>query len=142
MSFNWENFGISAGSKVDHQIISTIQENLGFIFPESYIDLVKFSDCASPEIASFNYDDDETSISEFFEFSDEVRPYTISWYLRPDRYPFLTKGYVPIARDAGDFLICLNFNKVPASIEIIDPETNKLSPVADSFDQFVDMWHE
>jgi SMI1-KNR4 cell-wall len=142
MSINWEKFGIEAGSEVDDQIVSSIQKNLGVVFPDSYVDLVKFSNCASPEISTFKYQNDETCISDFFEFSEQIKPNTISWYVRPGGFPFLSSGYIPIARDAGDFLICLNFNKTPASVEIIDPTTHKSSLIADSFDQFVSLWHE
>jgi len=142
MLVDWDAFGIRKDSKIDAGIISSVQKKLNVIFPNSYVDLIMYSNGACPEISSFEYQDDGTCISEFFEFSDEVRPYTISWYTRSNGVPNLPDGFIPIARDAGDYLICLNFNNNPASVEIYDPSSERLFFVANSFDEFVSLWHE
>lgn len=142
MPINWEAFGIEKSSGVDADVVSSVQIKLGVVFPESYVDLVMYSDGASPEISSFEYQNGGTSISDFFEFSDEVTPYTTSWYARPGGVPNLPDGFIPIARDAGDWLICLDFNKSPASVVVFDPTSHKSFFVANSFDAFVSLWHE
>ncbi|MDD2893357.1 MAG: SMI1/KNR4 family protein [Halothiobacillaceae bacterium] len=142
MPINWEAFGIKRNSGVTLEMVSSVQKNLGIVLPETYVDLVMYSDGACPEISSFEYQDDGTCISEFFEFSDEVRPYTITWYTRPGGLTNLPDRFVPIARDAGDYLICLDFNKSPASIVVFDPISQQSFFVANSFGEFVSLWHE
>ncbi|MDP1977641.1 SMI1/KNR4 family protein [Undibacterium sp.] len=140
--FDWSSFGIEKKSSVDTRMVSLIQKQLDLVFPDSYIDLMKYADGASPEISSFDYEDSGTCISEFFEFSDELRPPTIMWYARPQGVSNLPERYIPIARDAGDYMICLNFNSSPPTVEILDPATHQLSLIAPSFSQFVRLWHE
>ncbi|PXX33722.1 SMI1/KNR4 family protein [Undibacterium pigrum] len=140
--FDWESFGIMKKSSVDSQMVALIQGKLKVIFPESYIDLMKYSDGSCPEISSFEYQDSGTCISEFFEFSDELRPFTVMWYTRPNGVPNLPERYIPIARDAGDYLICLNFNISPPAVEIFDPASHQFNFIAHSFSQFVSLWHE
>ncbi|MES2673132.1 MAG: SMI1/KNR4 family protein [Pseudomonadota bacterium] len=142
MSINWEAFGIKEGSSVDIDMVNCVQRRLGVIFPESYVDLVRYSDSACPEISSFEYGGGGTCISEFFEFSDKEKLYTVSWYGKPSVVPNLPRGFIPIARDAGGYLICIDVNKSPASVEIFNPNSHQSTLVAKSFDEFVRMWHE
>lgn len=141
MSTDWEFFGVKKKLGVSSELVASVQKALGVVFPSSYIDLVMFSDGACPEMACFEYQDDGTCISEFFEFTDDVRLGTIAWYARPNGIPNLPDKFIPIARDAGDYLICLDFKKTPASVEIFDPNSYRSSFVASSFDKFVSLWH-
>ena len=142
MKYDWSSFGIDQGSSVDGNKISQVQKTIGVVFPDAYLDLVAYADEASPEISSFRYGDGETCISEFFPFSTELTPYTISWYLGPGAPPQLPKGMIPIARDAGGSLICLNFETPDVAVEIFDPTSSKTYVVASSFDDFINSWHE
>lgn len=142
MKFDWSSFGIEQGSSVDGDTIIQVQKLLGVAFPESYLDLVKYSDEASPEASSFPYGDEGTCISEFFSFSPDATPYTISWYLGAGKPPGLPNGMVPIARDAGGYLICLNFKTSSTTVEIFDPNSGRTYFVASNFDDFVNLWSE
>lgn len=142
MKFDWSTFGIEPDSTVDDDTISQIQKLFGVLFPRSYLDLVTYADEASPEVSSFPYGEGETCISEFFSFSPDKVPYTISWYSGPGAPPGLPKGMIPVARDAGGFLICLNFKTESISVEIFDPNSNNIYFVANSFDEFVELWSE
>ncbi|MFZ6707995.1 SMI1/KNR4 family protein [Undibacterium sp. TC9W] len=142
MTIDWESFGIEKKSSVDSRIVSAVQKKLNVIFPDSYVDLVMHSDSACPEISTFEYQKEETCISEFFEFTDEVRQFTISWYARPHGVFNLPERFIPIARDAGDYLICLNFNKSSPTVEVFDPASGQSFFVAHRFSEFVSLWHE
>lgn len=142
MKFDWSSFGIEQGSSVDANTISQVEKLLSVTFPKSYLDLVTYSDEASPEVSSFSYDDEGTCISEFFSFSPDATPYTISWYSGAGKPPGLPNGLVPIARDAGGYLVCLNFNTPSITVEIFDPNSSKIHLVANNFDDFIGLWSE
>ncbi|MGY2293748.1 SMI1/KNR4 family protein [Pseudomonas sp. SDO528_S397] len=142
MSVDWSSFGISQRRSLNSFEISNVEKSLGVNFPKLYLDLVAYADEASPEISSFTYGDNETCISDFFSFSAQQSPYSISWYLGLGGPPGLPKGRVPIARDAGGYLICLNFNTVSVSVEIFVPDSERTYFVANSFDEFVKLWYE
>lgn len=82
------------------------------------MDLVKYSDEAIPEISSFSHGEKGTCISEFFSFSPDVTPYTISWYLGAGKPPGRPQEMVPVAREAGGYLVCLNFKTSSIAVEI------------------------
>ncbi|WP_347900728.1 SMI1/KNR4 family protein [Pseudomonas purpurea] len=140
MNIDWSFFGIEQGSSVDADTIVQVETLLKVKFPESYLDLVIYADEASPEAASFVYGDTGTCISEFFSFSPDVRPYTVSWYSRAGGVPGLPVRLVPIARDAGGCLICLNFDVHPVAVEAFDPGSKSSCFIASHFDDFVGLW--
>lgn len=142
MKFDWSSFGIEQGSSVNTNTISQVEKLLSVSFPNSYLELVRYSDIASPEISSFPYSNEGTCISEFFSFSPDVAPYTISWYSRAGKPPGLPKKMTPIARDADGYLICLNFNTPLVAVEVFDPNSSKTHFVAKNFDDFVNLWTE
>ncbi|WP_412071260.1 SMI1/KNR4 family protein [Pseudomonas fluorescens] len=53
-----------------------------------------------------------------------------------------SKKIIPIARDAGGYLICLNFNIPSISVEIFNQHSNKTYFIANNFDDFVNLWTE
>ncbi|MFJ2494564.1 SMI1/KNR4 family protein [Pseudomonas iridis] len=122
--------------------IYQVQKLLYANFPESYLDLVIHSDSASPKTSEFSYGDEKTCISEFFQFSADVTPYTILWNLEAGSRPGLPKGMVPIARDAGGKLVYLNLNTHSIAIEIFDPASSKTHVTASNFDEFIGLWSE
>lgn len=142
MKFDWITFGIKEGSSVDTNTISQVEKLLSVSFPKSYLELVRYSDVASPETSSFPYSNEGTCISEFFSFSPDVAPYTISWYSGAGKPPGLPKQMTPIARDADGYLICLNFNTPLVAVEVFDPNSSKTHFVAKNFDDFVNLWAE
>lgn len=139
MKFDWSLFGIVQGSSIDTDTIAQTQKLLSVVFPDLYLDLVKYADEASPEISSFPYGNAGTCISEFFSFSPVLKAGTIVWHTRVAGLP---TGWVAIARDAGDCLICLNFNTRSTPVEMFDPESGSTGFVANSFDDFVGLWRE
>ncbi|MPQ83112.1 SMI1/KNR4 family protein [Pseudomonas sp. MAFF 730085] len=142
MKYDLSLFGIDKGSSVDESKISQLQRTLGVTFPESYLDLVTYADEASPAISSFSYGGEETCVSEFFSFSSEVTPHSICWYIGPGRPPNLPKSMIPIARDAGGVLICLNFETANVAVEVFDPTSKKSHTVSNNFDNFINSWRQ
>jgi hypothetical protein len=142
MKLDWNSFGIDPRPSVDCDTIFQVQKLLGVAFPDTFLDLVTYSDNASPETSSFLYGDEETCISEFFSFSPAMTPYTITWHLGVGSPPGLPKGMVPIARDAGGYLVCLNFQSCSITVEIFDPNSRNAYFIANSFDDFVNLWSE
>lgn len=142
MKFDWSSFGIEKNSIIDSNVISKVQRSLGVTFPNTYLDLVTYCDEASPKVSSFSYGETGTCISEFFSLLPNESQYTVSWYSGKGKPPNLPKDFVPIARDAGSYLICLNFKNPSVSVEIFDPNSNETFFVADNFDDFVNMWSE
>lgn len=139
--YNWDEFGIDRNSDVDDQLISRLEKAFNISFPESYLDLVRFNSEASPEVCVFSYQDGETCISEFFKFSEQVEPYTISWYLKKG-IEGMPEGIVPIARDAGDYLICLDFSEPIVGVKLFNPNDSKIYHIANNFDEFLESLSE
>lgn len=143
MKFDWDSFGIEKNSPVDHQTITLIQKQLGVILPENYIDLLKYANEAAPEISSFHFGTgQETCVSEFFAATETSEPQSVLWYSKPHKIEGLPLQSVPIARDAGGYIIYLNFQRQPASIELIDPNSRSIFHIANSFDEFITLWQE
>nr|BFD38958.1 hypothetical protein FFPRI1PSEUD_04570 [Pseudomonas sp. FFPRI_1] len=140
MTLDWNTWEIEPGSAVDEPLIAEVQQRLGVEFPPLYLELVQYADAATPGLGSFAYDGGYTCISEFFEFGLGTQPWTLLWYASPGRVPGLAAGCLPIARDAGGLLICLDFNSLGVAVEIFDPESASRHPVAADFKAFVELW--
>lgn len=139
--FDWESYGVEPNSQVSDEMISNVEERLGVVFPPAYLDLVKYNDEAVFEVGVFEYDGGTTCISEFFKFTDDEEQYSILWYQQPDRID-LPANLVAIARDAGDYLICLDFNSPHAPVKLYIPNEKTLLAVADSFEEFISSLQE
>lgn len=140
MTTDWNAWEIEPGSAVDEQLITQVQQCLGVEFPPLYLELVQYAEAATPGIGGFAYGGGYTCISEFFEFGLSNQPWTLLWYASPGRVPGLPAGCLPIARDAGGLLICLDFNSPQVAVEIFDPENASRYPVAADFKAFVERW--
>lgn len=140
MPMDWNAWEIEPGSAVDEQLIAQVQQRLGIEFPALYLELVQYANAATPGIATFAYDGGATCISEFFEFGLNDEPWSLLGYASPGRVPGLAAGCLPIARDAGGLLICLDFNSPGVAVEIFDPERASRYPVAADFKTFVERW--
>lgn len=134
--FDWVSYGVESNSQVSDEIISNVDERLGVKFPPAYLDLVKYNDEAVFEVGVFEYDGGATCISEFFKFTDEEEQYSILWYQQPSRID-LPVNLIAIARDAGDYLICLDFNSPNIPVKLYIPNKKDLLSVADNFEKFI-----
>lgn len=140
LTMDWNSFAIEPGSTVTDPVIAQVQQQLGVLLPALYLDLVRYADAASPEVSCFSYDLGETCISEFFTFSAQAQPYSLLWYAQ--RVPGLPAGYLPIARDAGGWLICLDFNSPSVAVALFDTDARRSHWVAAHFPGFVQLWRE
>ncbi|MCO7580038.1 MULTISPECIES: SMI1/KNR4 family protein [Pseudomonas chlororaphis group] len=140
MPLDWNTWEIEPGSAVDEQLIAQVQQRLGVEFPALYLELVQYAAAATPGIGTFPYGNGYACISEFFEFGLDNQPWSLLWYASPGRVPGLAAGCLPIARDAGGLLICLDFNSPRVAVEVFDPESASRYPVAADFKAFVELW--
>ncbi|MEN5092258.1 SMI1/KNR4 family protein [Pseudomonas protegens] len=140
MTLDWNAWEIEPGSAVDEQLIAQVQQRLGVEFPPLYLQLVQYAAAATPGIGTFPYGNGYACLSEFFDFSLNNQPWTLLWYASPGRVPGLAAGCLPIARDAGGLLICLDFNSPGVAVEVFDPESAGRYPVAADFQAFVELW--
>ncbi|PUA42988.1 SMI1/KNR4 family protein [Pseudomonas protegens] len=125
---------------MNEQLIAQVQQRLGLEFPALYLELVQYAAAATPGIGTFRYGNAYTCISEFFEFGLSNQPWSLLWYASPGRVPGLPAGCLPIARDAGGLLICLDFNSPGVAVEVFDPDSSRRYPVAPDFKAFVELW--
>lgn len=138
---DWTSYGVELKSQVTDQMIANVEARLGVSLPKVYIDLVKYNDEATFEIGAFEYDGGMTCISEFFKFTDVEEQYSVLWYQQPGRIDLPT-NLVAVARDAGGYLVCLDFNSPDASIKLYIPNEKLLLNIADSFEGFVSILQE
>ena len=140
LTMDWNTFAIEPGSSVTDAVIAQVQQQLGVLLPALYLDLVRYAEEASPEVSCFSYGLGETCISEFFTFSAETRPDSLLWYAQ--RVQGLPAGYRPIARDAGGWLICLDFNSPSVAVELFATDSQSSHWVAPYFEAFVQLWRD
>ncbi|QDT78578.1 SMI1 / KNR4 family protein [Gimesia maris] len=131
--------GLNQSSDVNEQMIAVVEEKIGCHLPESYYELMRFNNEPEPEVCEFNYGDHTTCVSEFFRFTDDENyEYGVLAY-RPSIIG-LTKQFVPIGRDPGDYLICFD-RKQDFAVVLIDRVSDEVHFVASNFREFLDMLH-
>ncbi len=133
---DYQKLGLEQDSDVDDQLISIVEEKLSCRLPESYCELVRFNREPEPESCEFDFDGQTTCVSEFFRFTDdESYEYGVLAY-RPSIIG-IAERYVPVGRDPGDFLICLD-REQGFSVVLLDRDSDTVHSVASSFDEFLD----
>ena len=142
-TIKWSDFGINPNSLVSIQDIEQVEKYLYITFPDLYKDLLLFAKEASPALGVFTYGDVyETSISDFFDCSTKNEPYSIVWYKLHGASFGLPKTFIPIARDAGGYLICFDYTSFPPKVKLYDPDQQLTYFIAENFEKFVELWHE
>ena len=130
---NWEQLGIESSSTCTSETIKIVEKKLNIKLPDKYKELVLFCDEAVPEVGCFDYDNGAGScISEFFKFSDDEEQYSILWYYKCN-IPELPKNIIPIARDAGDYLICLDYRDTDVPVVFYDTNEHKVHKISENF---------
>lgn len=117
--------------------IERVESAIGFRVPETLRKILSAHDGGSLEVGAFDFGDGETTaISDFLTFSDADSTDSVLFVRR--NHADLPHGVVPFARDAGDWLVCLDYSLGDAArIVLFKPETGQLAHVADSFDDFI-----
>ncbi|QDT26448.1 SMI1 / KNR4 family protein [Gimesia panareensis] len=122
-------------SDVTDQMIAFVEEKIGCRLPESYYELMRFNHEPEPEVCEFDYGKQTTCVSEFFRFTnDENYEYGILAYL--PSLSGVAEQFVPIGRDSGDYLICLDRNQ-DFAVVLLDRNNNLLHFVARDFNEFL-----
>jgi hypothetical protein len=143
MNINWIAFGIEAGSPVSRQTVMEVEQRLGVVFPEAYLDLVFFANEASPEISTFKVGGSlSTCVSEFFSLTPSATHCSVLWYSMAGIVPGLPEKMIPIAREAGGQLICLDFRQGCDGVALFDGLSHDVYSIANTFDAFVQLWEE
>jgi hypothetical protein len=124
-----------------------IEELLGVKLPSDYLNFIQGLSGAEKsaerfELAgvegSFEFEGEgETCIDSFFSLSDDSgNPYSVLSYLKA-RIPGLPENVMPIARDPGDWLICLDLRDHSGAVVIFDPDFGRVYSVTESFEKFL-----
>lgn len=132
--------GIHRSSGVSSGMIENVERRLGVRLPTNYREFVSFNDEAQPTVGVFSFGDDETCVSEFLKFSD--RQDELNGILRYASAANVPSGIVPIARDAGDYLICIDARSGGDEIILIDPNSHRTWRVAETFAAFLTDLHD
>ena len=125
--------------------VSFIEELVGRVLPQSYLQFLKYSNGGQPEQDTFyfTYNDEqqEWAVDTFFHISSDTGSFNnVVWEYR-NRWNDAPRSFLPIAADGSGNLICLDLSE-PGSSKVVlwvhdDPEL-PLLPVADSFEEFID----
>ncbi|QDU50676.1 SMI1/KNR4 family protein [Gimesia panareensis] len=127
--------GLIQNSDVTDQMVMFVEEKIGCRLPESYYELMRFNHEPEPEICEFDYGKQTTCVSEFFRFTDDENyEYGILAYL--PSLSGVAEQFVPIGRDSGDYLICLDRNQ-DFAVVLLDRDNNLLHFVARDFNEFL-----
>ncbi|MFJ2993822.1 SMI1/KNR4 family protein [Pandoraea sp. NPDC087047] len=84
-SIDWTSFGILQGEGASEDSIAEVERRIGCPLPAAYVDLARFRNGASPEIAAFRFGEDETCISDFFEITSSPDLLSVLWYRKLPR---------------------------------------------------------
>ena len=126
--------------------IAFVEDLVGAELPSSYIALLMFSNGGCPELDTFYVETVEGSrqpwaIDRFFHvFSDLDSTENVVWSYR-HRWSSARRAILPIGRDGGGNLICLDLTEPAAGRVVLwvhDVPGYLLLPVADSFEEFID----
>lgn len=126
------------GNRVEVVILEKLEAELGLVFPESYRNMILEHNGARVKPNAYRISNRVESINNFFDIN---KTYEFFNELLPSKL-------VPIGRDAGDNLICLDFRQEDSTpvlfwdYEIAEISSGALSFVADSFEEFLDMLFE
>ena len=137
----FEELGIEQRSSVTREMIERVEERLGCQFPDAYKKLVLYAQEPVPEVSVFTYEGGESCVSEFLQFTDDESE-TFGILNHKPTAMGLPGNTIPIARDAGDFLICLTLTGGRDSVVLFDPNEKVLVQIADSFEEFMDSLSE
>jgi hypothetical protein len=124
-----------------------IEELLGAKLPSGYLKFIQ--GLSGPEQSgerfesegfegSFEFEGEgETCIDSFFSLSDDSGDAnSVLSYLKA-RIPGLPEKVIPIARDPGDWLICLDMRDHSGAVVIFDPDSGRVYSVTESFEKFL-----
>lgn len=127
---------------VSAEALERVESVLGTVLPEAYKRLTRTVNEGVPEVAMFDVGEITTGISEFFAATaDPDVPYGLAWYWQ-NRPPGLDSCYLPIARDGGDWLICLDLRNSRGAVVLFDSTAGRVLPVAEDFESFLDALYE
>lgn len=126
--------------------IAFIENLVGAKLPSSYIAFLMFSNGGCPELDTFYIEAEgsrqEWAADRFFHVSsDSDSTESVVWNYQ-HRWSGAKREILPIARDGGGNLICLDLTE-PGSDRVVlwvhDVPGQPLLPVADSFEEFIDL---
>jgi hypothetical protein len=126
--------------------ISFVEDLVGTKLPPSYIAFLMFSNGGHPELDTFRFEAQgflqEWGVDVFFYISSDIdSTENIVWNYE-HRWSDAPKGILPIADDGGGNLICLDLTE-PGSGKVVlwihDVPDQTLLPIADSFEEFIDL---
>lgn len=137
-----EELKISKGRQpsASSEDIEAIEKLTGFTLPYSYTAFLKCSNGGHPELDTFSSPVGEWSVNNFFYVGDELNSTeSVTWnYLH--RWQGAARSLLPIAKDGGGNLFCLDLaygEDAPVIIWIHDSPAG-LQRLANSFEEFVD----
>lgn len=133
---------LTGGQGASADALDRVESLLGAVLPEAYKRLTRMVDEGVPEVAMFDAGELTTGISEFFSATaDPDVPYGLAWYWK-NRPTGLDSCYLPIARDGGDWLVCLDLRNVRGAVVLFDSTAGRVLPVAEDFESFLDALYE
>jgi hypothetical protein len=127
------------------QQLAFVENLVGAQLPPSYIAFLMFSNGGCPELDTFCFENEgsheEWAVDRFFHIaSDMDSTESVVWNYR-HRWPGAPKEILPIGRDGGGNLVCLDLSnpvKEKVVLWIHDTLHHSLLMVANSFEEFID----
>lgn len=124
--------------------ITAFQDHFGHALPVEYMRLLRFANGGYPELDSFVPKGADKSnrwaVNFFYRLESDKNDMAGLWNAVEDWGAVLGKSRLPIACDSGGNQIVLNLEASPAKVELcIHDEGFRIVPVADSFEQFLDL---
>lgn len=125
---------------------SILEKSLGEELPLAYVRFIQNSPEAEINAAKFESAGNEwafeveggmTCVDFFFSFSDDPNDSNSVLSYFKARIPGLPEKVIPIARDPGDWLICLDMRDHSGAVVIFDPDSGRVYFVTESFEKFL-----
>jgi hypothetical protein len=142
----------SAAPAFEDRYVAEVETEVGVKFPASFLALMRTSNGGKPRQGLFDFDDNEKIVERFLSFVEDYKvdrlgmyDIEVVWSQIEDR---LDEGVCPFASVfAGDFLCfdCRHEGEPSVALwghDVFGDGIPELVPVADTFEQFLDMLRE
>jgi hypothetical protein len=133
---------------IDPQVFNEVEKEIGYKLPESYKHMIKDCDGGWPYYSRFKYYDIGlediwgAAIATFLKFSSRAREGFMDVFRNPPES--FTKGVIAFANTGNGDYICFDYRGDKDNPSVVYwnhecPEDSDISPLAPSFEEFIDM---
>ncbi|MGI8720967.1 MAG: SMI1/KNR4 family protein [Geodermatophilaceae bacterium] len=145
MALRWRDCAITPAPPVGNERLAEVQQRLGVIFPQGYLEVMRTHQGAAPDRSLVTLGDGtRTRFSMLMHLED--RPDGLDLLGVLVRSESLPDKVIPFAVDPGDYYFCFDFRATDVDPPVVflatDDSTIEPAFLADSFSELIDSLQE